>query len=518
MKRCEPSLAVLIFPDEWQFYEERKLERMYEESEMTKLEKANACQGKNRIEKDEKPVFHVTPPTGWMNDPNGFSIYQGKIHLFYQYNPYQAEWGTIHWGHCISEDFVKWQELPVALAPDKDYDAGGCFSGSAMETKEGHVLVYTGVMEQEAEDGSKTAIQHQCLAVGDGTSYKKSGHNPVIPGELLVEGCAKEDFRDPKIWEEDGNYYLVAVNKNVNGNGQVLLFESQDLRTWEYLSVLADNRGRYGKMWECPDFFAIGDKHVLVVSPQDMQEDGNEFHNGNQAAALIGEYDRQNHCLLEEQVVSLDYGTDFYAPQTLQAEDGRRIMIAWMHSWDMDIKPAGQKWDGMMTLPRQLEIRKGILYQNPVRELERYRTEPVIHKEKEISGTCMIPGICGRVLDLELELLEGDYETFTIHFARNHRYSTCFRYVRAMGTIEFDRRHSGIIRDVVCQRAMKIKGNEKTLKLRLVLDRFSAELFVNNGAQAFTSIFYTPVEAGEIVFECEGTARVNIEKYKITPD
>ena len=197
----------------------------------------------------------------------------------------------------------------------------------------------------------------------------------------------------------------------------MLLFRSEDLRQWEYLSVLADNRGIYGKLWECPDFFALGDKHVLVISPMDMQADGKEFHNGNQSMVMIGTYDRQKHKLQEEQVVSLDYGIDFYAPQTMLKEDGRRIMIAWMQSWDMNIKPREQKWNGMMTVPRELELKDGVLYQNPVEELTHYRVEPVICEGKQISGSVKVPGIQGRVLDLTLELLDGDYETFTIYFA-----------------------------------------------------------------------------------------------------
>lgn len=482
---------------------------------MTKLEKAYSYQEQHRVNENEKPVFHITPPIGWMNDPNGFSIYEGEVHLFYQYNPYNDIWGTMHWGHSCSKDFIKWNELPPALAPDENYDAAGCFSGSAIETEEGHVLVYTGVMEKEKDDGTKTVIQHQCLAIGDGNHYKKVKDNPIIPAELLPSGFSREDFRDPKVWKENDKYFMVMGNLNEQSNGQIVLFESKDLKEWRYLSVLADNQGKYGRMWECPDFFSLGDKHVLVVSPQDMQADGQEFHNGNQSIAIIGEYDRKNYHLLEEHIVSLDYGLDFYAPQTLQTEDGRRIMIAWMQSWDMNIKPLSQKWNGMMTVPRQLELKDGVLYQNPVKELERYRTEPVILEKREISGTCMIPEIHGRVLDLTIELLDGDYETFTIYFAKSEKCFTSFRYVRATQSIEFDRTYSGIIRDVVCQRTMKLKNTEKTLKLRLILDKFSVELFVNNGIQTFTSTFYTSLDANDIVFQCDKTALINIEKYKI---
>ena len=135
---------------------------------MADLERANKYQEENRIEKSKKPVFHVTPPVGWLNDPNGFSVFQGKVHLFYQYHPYSDAWGPMHWGHSVSEDFVEWRELPAALAPDTEYDAAGCFSGSAIETEEGHALIYTGVMEKEGADGKKQVGQQQCLAIGDG--------------------------------------------------------------------------------------------------------------------------------------------------------------------------------------------------------------------------------------------------------------------------------------------------------------------------------------------------------------
>lgn len=485
---------------------------------MTELEKADLYRRQNRVDEKEKPVFHLAPPVGWLNDPNGFSIYQGKIHLFYQYHPYNTAWGPMHWGHSLSEDFVKWEELPVAMAPDRDYDAAGCFSGSAIETEDGHILVYTGVVEKERENGTKDIIQHQCLAIGDGSCYEKVKNNPVIPANLLPEGLSGADFRDPKIWKEDGIYYLIAGCQNEKQDGQAVLFASENLQDWKYLSVLADNRGKYGKMWECPDFFALGDKYLLVVSPMDMQADGKEFHNGNQSMVMIGEYDRQSYHLREEQVISLDYGFDFYAPQTMQTEDGRRIMIAWMHSWDMDINPKEQKWNGMMTIPRQLVIQDGVLHQYPVRELDNYRTDAVIFNSKELSGDTMIPGIQGRVLDLTVELLEGEYEVFTISFARNSRYFTSFQYVRATQTIEFERTFSGITRDVVCQRTMKIKKPESTLKLRLILDKYSVELFVNDGVQVFTSTLFTPQDAQEIVFSCDGTAVVNIEKYKIEMD
>ena len=140
---------------------------------MYTCQKADEYIEKNRVARADKPEFHLTTPVGWLNDPNGFSIYGGKAHLFYQFHPYSTEWGPMHWGHSTSDDFIRWEELPTALAPDSDYDAFGCFSGTAIENDGKHILFYTGVVEEKLADGTKNVIQNQCMAVGDGISYEK---------------------------------------------------------------------------------------------------------------------------------------------------------------------------------------------------------------------------------------------------------------------------------------------------------------------------------------------------------
>lgn len=181
---------------------------------MDKFRKVNTYIDENRIPREKLPVFYVTPPCGWMNDPNGFSAYQGKVHLFYQFHPYSEVWGPMHWGHYETEDFIKWTELPVALAPDKAYDEAGCFSGSGIETEKGHLLVYTGVIEKEIKK-EKVTYQNQCLALGDGKTYNKLEQNPVITGDMLPEHFSREHFRDPKIWKEADGIRFACDGKAV---------------------------------------------------------------------------------------------------------------------------------------------------------------------------------------------------------------------------------------------------------------------------------------------------------------
>ena len=284
-----------------------------------KLTKATRFQYEqmNQMPEGEKPVFHVSAPAGWINDPNGFSVYKGKVHLFYQYHPYSICWGPMHWGHSVTDDMIKWKTEPVALAPDQEYDKKGCFSGSAVQAGDRHVLIYTGVTDEEKSDGSREERQNQCIAFGDGVTYEKSPQNPVITGDMLPQGCSQIDFRDPKIWEEDGKYYLIVGNKSEKYKGQVVLFSSSDLEKWKFETILAENTsGKIGCMWECPDFFELNGTHILICSPQNMTAEGLEFHNGHNSLYFSGKYEKQSHTFIKDEPRSLDYGLDFYAPQT----------------------------------------------------------------------------------------------------------------------------------------------------------------------------------------------------------
>ena len=157
--------------------------------------------------KAEQPAFHVTAGVGWLNDPNGFSFYQGEYHLFFQYHPYDVKWGPMHWGHVKTKDFIEWEHLPAALAPDMNYDSAGCFSGSAIELPDGrHLLMYTGVRNIRNRNGRIESFQTQCIAVGDGVDYTKYEGNPVIAADQIPEGGSVHDFRDPKIWREGDTF------------------------------------------------------------------------------------------------------------------------------------------------------------------------------------------------------------------------------------------------------------------------------------------------------------------------
>lgn len=476
--------------------------------------------GLSKIPMESRPIYHLSSPIGWMNDPNGFSVYKGDYHLFFQYHPFSNIWGPMHWGHCKSQDFIRWEYLPAAMAPDENYDSGGCYSGSAIEAEGKHILIYTGVINQYLKDGSHDYRQVQCIANGDGTDYLKYEGNPVLTGENLPTGSSTADFRDPKVWKEDDNYYMAVGSRAADGYGQILLYRSDDLKKWEFLSVLDQSKGKYGKMWECPDFFPLGDKQILLVSPQDMRAKGYEFHNGNNSIFIYGQYEKSVHKFKREKITSVDYGLDFYAPQTLLTADGRRIMIGWMQSWDAKFTNDFLKWSGMMTIPRELILKNKKIFQSPVRELEKYHKNKVEYKNIEITKTTVLNGISGRVIDLQMDITKFNFEHFIIHFAHNNEYEMVLQYNHIRKCLTIDRTHSGLERDIVCRRKMEAapfisETNKEILKLRLLLDKYSVEVFVNDGEKVMSSVFHTPMEADEIIFDADGSACINIIKYDI---
>ena len=469
----------------------------------------------------DQPGFHATGGIGWINDPNGFSIYKGEYHLFFQYYPYDVKWGPMHWGHVKTTDFIKWDRLPAALAPDQEYDSGGCFSGGAAEMPDGRqLLMYTGVRNVRSKSGRIESFQTQCIAIGDGVDYEKFEANPVITADLLPDGGSTHDFRDPKIWREDGLYHAVIGNRCADGSGTILLYESEDAVHWNFVSILSSCHNQFGKMWECPDFFALDGKHVLLVSPQEMSAIGLEFHPGNANVCLIGTFDRTAKHLNRESVQAIDYGLDFYAPQTLLALDGRRIMIAWMQNWETStctLPDLG--FMGQMTIPRELSVKNRRLYQNPVRELENYRGIRIDYNNILINGETSLKGISGRYLDMTVTVRPASennlYRWFRIYVAKDGEHYTLIRFRPDIGTVKVDRTHSGFPHDIVNVREFPVNADNGTIKFRIVMDRYSMELFINDGEQAASFVLYTPMDAGAISFASDGAVFADVEKYEL---
>ena len=482
-----------------------------------KLQKARSYEEQALLNTEMAPkqAFHVCAPVGWINDPNGFSFYKGEYHLFYQYHPYSVVWGPMHWGHVKTKDFIKWEQLACALAPDTEYDGQGCFSGSAVEWNGKHVLVYTGVIDKKETNGTHRIRQSQCIAIGDGYNYEKPLQNPIITSDSLPEGSSLEDFRDPKAWVDGDYIYLVVGSRAKDGSGQIPLYRTKDLENWEFVAIVDYCNNEYGRMWECPDFFPLNGKQVLIFSPQEVKAMETEFHNGNNTACFVGTYDKDLHTFTREEIHAIDYGLDFYAPQTVETEDGRRIMIGWLQSWDNHLFPQKFGWSGMMSIPRELRIEKGRLCQLPVKELANYYTESANYTNLSIQNATQLDGVCGRYNDLSVQIHGGDYKVFRIQLACGGGKYTSLIYDREKNTFTMDREFSGLTRDVISSRTIKIIEKQDDIKIRIVMDRYSIEVFLNDGKQVLSMLIFTEIEADGIEFTAEGCAIVDIERHEI---
>lgn len=311
-----------------------------------------------------KNTLHLKAPGNWMNDPNGFIYYQGIYHLFYQHFPYAPVWGTMHWGHAVSKDLVHWEHLDIAMFPTKYYDSNGIFSGSALE-KDGRLYLYYSAvhyLETDAENihtslPDRFETSQAVLISKDGFRFDnwnaKKQIIPVIHDETVGHPV---NTRDPKVWYENGNYYMILGSTRCGQAGRVLFYRSADGENWEYASQYSHKN--FGKIMECPDLFPLGDSWLFIGSPMYIRDpaDGYEHHALCAPASFDG-----NTCSLNllGELRYVDYGGDLYAPQTNLDKDGRRVLIAWMRMPEAVEETGKKPWNGMMCLPRVIEMKNG---------------------------------------------------------------------------------------------------------------------------------------------------------------
>lgn len=294
-------------------------------------------------------LFHYSPRVGWINDPNGFCSKDDKLHLFSQYHPYSSEWGPMHWYHATSQDGLKWNFEGIALAPNDSYDCDGCFSGTSLVEGDSHRIYYTGVA-----DGK----QQQCLATFDGQNFIKHQDNPIVPETLIPEQFDRKNVRDPKVFMHDGLYYML-LGTNRDKGGSIICMQSQDGVNFEYATEVLHSEEKEGGVYECPDFITVDGKNFLIFSPQFKEPQGEQFHNIFSSVYCEIELGAQ---IKVGPMTELDFGFDFYAPQTTIHKQQPQLM-AWMSMWDTKYPLENQGWKNQMTIPRNLMVKDGALCQ-----------------------------------------------------------------------------------------------------------------------------------------------------------
>ncbi|MFJ2042767.1 beta-fructofuranosidase [Paenibacillus sp. ov031] len=454
--------------------------------------------------------YHIQPITGLLNDPNGFSYYQGYYHLFYQWFPLGTEHGMKYWYHTRSTDLVHWEEVGIGIQPGDTYDSHGAYSGSAIE-KDGQLnLLYTG----NTRDEDWIRHPYQCLAIMHESGSITKVQQPVISE---VPSGYTEHFRDPKVWQQGDTYYCVIGAQRVDETGCTVLYRSSDLRNWTFLGEIHTGLPNFGYMWECPDYMEMQGKGVLIFSPQGIESQGDEYHNIFQSGYLIGEpLDLQTRHFEHGPFQELDRGFDFYAPQTMQAPDGRRILVGWMGLPDLEYPTDKSGWAHCLTIPRQLSLREGKLIQQPVSEMVKLRGDSEgTHMEFTMDHeTRSFADFAGMAYELECEIRDFDAEVVGIELRASAEEKTVLQYDRLTQKVTLNRSQSGATLADQNGNIRRCALNADVLKFHIFVDSSSVEIFVNDGEEVFTSRIFPSKESVEIrFFAHEGKAGFQASKW-----
>lgn len=438
--------------------------------------------------------FHLMPPTGWLNDPNGLCQSDGVFHAFFQYSPFDPEGGAKLWGHYTSRNMIDWEYKGVPLYPDQPFDCSGVYSGCAYLEDGQMYLYYTGNVKLEDRDDYdyvNTGREANTVLVTspDGKQFSRKRllmRNSDYPSDLTLH------VRDPKVWKEDGVYYMLQGARSKDDVGQGILFRSDDKISWSFAGRV-ETKEKFGYMWECPDYFETDGVKVFSASVQGL--DGEEWKDRNVYQSgyflvdgdILGEYSLSDYRLW-------DYGFDYYAPQSFEAEDGRRILIGWMGMPDCDEYTnltIREGWQHCFTFPREVFVRDGIVCQRPVRELDE-RKRPAAAAE----GTLERDG-------------DQAYEA-DITGIRNNSFRAVLgeELVLEYRDGRFEMRFADQAKDAVSGgRSLRYRRMEELRSVKILADVSSVEVFINGGEYVFSTRYYpkkyrfcVEAEGAEIVF------------------
>lgn len=417
------------------------------------------------------PVFHVTSPAQWMNDPNGPIYYHGYYHLFYQLTPFSDQSGIKYWGHVRSRDLVKWEPLPIALWPSAELGEDSIWSGCCTINGDGQPMAfYTSI--GKGKSAFDQAVQWAAIGDKDLITWQKSPANPVLSDEVN-DGTKIYDWRDPFVFHDGKKTFLVlGGHLEKDGGAAVNIYEAQNaaLTKWKYRGVLFHIPA--APTAECPNFFKLGHQWVLIVSPY------------GSVRYYVGDFDATTCRFTPHANGLLDSGPGFYAPNTMQLPNGRRLTWGWVNGF-----PGGHGWNGCLSLPRQLSLSpEGQLLQSPAPQLAKLRGPGIetqnIHLDKTTQALALPQTNTLEInadidlktaTDCELMISDGTTSPITISFTK-----TAFNVTFSVtGQLQTTINGSGI--------PLHLAPGQTSRNLRVYIDRSVLEIFVND------SICYTRI-------------------------
>jgi fructan beta-fructosidase len=482
-----------------------------------------AQQVSNSYKEPHRPQIHFSPKEKWMNDPNGMVYHKGIYHLFYQFYPDSTVWGPMHWGHATSANMIRWRHQPIALYPDS---LGYIFSGSAVvdvnntsgfgrNGKAPLVAIFTH-HDPKGEKEKRTDFQYQSLAYSNdnGKSWIKYAGNPVLKNPGIV------DFRDPKVmWFEPNKKWIMTLAVK----DRIFFYSSANLKDWVKESEFGEDLGAHGGVWECPDLLSMEYEGkpvwILIVN---LNPGGP--NQGSATQYFVGDFNGKDFIASDTLTRWLDFGPDEYAGITWSNTGDRKLFLGWMSNWLYAQAVPTEKWRSAMTIPRELSLVKTMtglqIASRPVRELSAIRSKPVVlnnislakdldlsEKVKKLSFPCLINVTINEIKDLSISFSNELNEELLIGFDKiqNRFFIDRTRSGKTDFHKEFAARHY----------APRFTNNNQ-MKISLIMDVSSVELFADDGLTVMTAIFFPTSSFNQVKFlSAEGLSINTLEYSKL---
>lgn len=427
--------------------------------------------------------YHIQPTTGLLNDPNGFSFFNGKWHLFYQYYPFGPVHGLKSWYHLTSTNLVDWQEEGIRLFPDNKYDSHGVYSGSALPVEDKLFIAYTGNVRNNNWERST----YQLGAYMDKNYQIKKLSTPLVPAP---PAGYTTHFRDPQVIFYQDRYLMIIGAQTEKEEGEVLIYQSFNLDSWELLGELNFTQQSLGFMVECPNLVFIDQQPVLIFCPQGLDKKQLNYQNIYPNAFVVGKsFDISARAINEPSTINnLDNGFDVYATQAFNAPDGRALSVSWVGLPEMSYPTDQEGWAHCLSIVKELSLIDGQLYQQPVTEQKALR-----HKKKEITGNLqsvqpLLKHNEKNCYELVLTLQKNSSGSLYLFADPENNHHLALHFDTKHGKIELDRKKLSypLNHEFGETRSVSLK-KEQSIQLQIFIDQSVCEIFVNQGLHVFTT-------------------------------
>ena len=445
--------------------------------------------------------YHLRPPRGWLNDPNGLCYFAGEYHVFHQYSP---DWPKADaargWGHYSSVDLVDWRHHGMVIKPGLAFEANGAYSGSAVvlpsADKDVLHLYYTGNVKHPGDfdyiyNGREA---NQVLIEVDSAGDIAEATKQLILQEKDYPATLSQHVRDPKVWRDDERWWMLLGARDLESRGLALLYTSQNGRVWD-LHCKLESAEPFGYMWECPDRIEIAGKEFLVFCPQGMEQYPWSFGLRDQSGYVpLGEGEKLSDAPIVDQsaFTKWDYGFEFYAPQTFTDPKGRILLIGWLGLpiAPYESAPAQAPWCHCLTVLREVQMNaRGKLVQRPVDELKQLRTERIA---ADVKVDAWSAESASHLVDLEITDLTGNFSlTLDAGLELSYRDQTL---ELAFSDVELGLGRT--VRSVHCSMLSR---------LRILIDNSALEIFVDDGEIVFSNRWF-PLSQEKLKIEFKGTS------------